>query len=238
MLKPEIILPPFASGAGACTAAFCVSAAGVVAPHFIVKEGQVPGHAFLTKTKQYGTNTVTALSFLLNDGVFVWRWSPAGFDNSVFDVWATMFAKFAQSYFKYEAKLLFLDGAKVHLSPAGLLTLLKANVHVLAEPSKMSHILQALDNPSAFGLYQPNVRRRVREIALACRDAGRPFNAANLMSCIGRAASESLTTDALVSAFRQVRMWPLHFSVIKNSQLCEGADTVLPDVDLREWRLG
>jgi len=232
MLKPEVILPPFASGAGACTAAFCVSAAGVVAPHFIVVEGQVPGHAVLTETKQDGTKTVTALSSLLNDGAVVWRRSPPGFDKSVFDVWATMFAKFAQSYFKDEAKLLSLDGAKVHLSPAGLLTLLKANVHVVAEPSKMSHILQALDNPSAFGRYQPKVRRRVREIAMACRDAGRPFNTAVLMSCIGRAASESLTTDALVSAFHQVGMWPLDPLVIKNSELCKGADTVLPDVDL------
>jgi len=232
MLKPEVILPPFVSGAGACTAAFCVSAAGVVAPHFIVVEGQVPGHAVLTETKQEGTKTVTALSSLLNNGAFVWRRSPRGLYKTVFDVWATMFAKFAQSYFKDEPKLLSLDGAKVHLSPAGLLTLLKANVHVVAEPSNMSHIIQTLETPSAFGRYHPKVRRRVREIAIACRDAGRTFNTADLMSCIGRAASDSLTTDALVSAFRQVGMWPLDPSVIENSEMCKGADTVVPDVDL------
>jgi len=62
-----------------------------------VVEGQVPGHAVLTETKQDGTKTVTALSSLLNDGAVVWRRSLPGFDKSVFDVWATMFAKFAQS---------------------------------------------------------------------------------------------------------------------------------------------
>jgi len=52
------------------------------------------------------------------------------------------------------------------------------------------------------------------------------------MSCIGRAASDSLTTDALVSAFRQVGMWPLDPSVIKNSELRKGAATIVPDVGL------
>jgi len=129
----------------------------------------------------------------------------------VFDVWASIntFAKFSRSCFPNEDKILSLDGAKVHLSTAGLLTLLRARVHVVAEPSKMSHLLRALDNRSAFGRSQPRVRRRVREIALEWRDEGRPFNTPELMQYIARAASEALTVDALKTAFQRVGMWPL-----------------------------
>jgi len=163
MRKPEIVLPPFASGAGAC-----VSAARVVAPHFLVDEGQAAGHAFVTATAADESSTERALSSFLNDGAVDWRRSPPGFDKAVFDVWASTFAKFARSYFRNEDKILFLDGAKVHLSTAGLLTLLPARVHVVAEPSKTSHLFQALDNRSVFGRYQQRVCRRVREIALEC----------------------------------------------------------------------
>jgi len=120
----------------------------------------------------------------------------------------------------------------VHLSSTGLPTLLKARVHVVAEPSKMSHILQALDNPSAFGRYQPRVWRRVREIALECREAGRPFNTPELMRCIARAASEALTVDALTTAFRRVGMWPLDPTVVSAAELSKGADATVQDVDL------
>jgi len=181
MLKPEVFLTPLASGAGACTAKFCVSAAGVVSPHCIVVEGQEPGHTVLTEAKQDGTKTVTAPSSLLNGGAVVWRRCPPCFNKGVFDVWSTMFAKFAQSYVKDEPKLLSLDGAKAHIQPSGLLTFLNFNGHVVAEPSSMSHILQALDNPSATGRYKQRVQRRIREIAMACRNAGRPFNTADVI---------------------------------------------------------
>lgn len=95
----------------------------------------------------------------------VWRRSLPGFDRGVF--------AFMRSYYPDEANILAIDGAKVHLSPGGLLTLLSANVHVVAEPSKISHVLQALDSPSAFGRYQPKVRARVRESALHCQGEGR-----------------------------------------------------------------
>jgi len=94
------------------------------------------------------------MSFL-NDGAVAWRRSPPGFDKAVFDVWQSTFAEMARSYFPNEDKILSLDGAKVHLSTAGVLTLLRARVHVVAEPSKMSHLLQALDNRSAFDRYNP-----------------------------------------------------------------------------------
>jgi len=47
LTKPEVILPPFASGASSCTSAFCVSDAGVVAPDFIVVDGRVQRRADL-----------------------------------------------------------------------------------------------------------------------------------------------------------------------------------------------
>ena len=236
MVKPEVIMPDFASGAGACTAAFCVSAAGVVAPHFIVFDGQTPGPAYLLETRADGSRKEQALSSYLNDGAVVWRHSPPGLDKAVFDVWASTFAKFARSYFPDEDNILSLDGAKVHLSTTGLLTLLKARVHVVAEPSKMSHILQALDNPSAFGRYQPRVRRRVREIALECWEAGRPFNTPELMWCIARAASEALTVDALTTAFRRVGMWPLDPTVVRAAELFKGADALVQVVDLAKLK--
>jgi len=157
---------------------------------------------------------------------------PSGFDKAVFDVWASTFTKFVRSYFPDEDKILSLDCAKVHLSTTRLLTLLKARVHVVAEPSKKSHILQALDNPSAFGRYRPRVRRRVREIALECREAGRPFNSPELMRCIARAASEALKVDALTTAFRRVGMRPLDSTVVSAAELSKGADAPVQDMDL------
>jgi len=99
----------------------------------------------------------------------------------------------SRSYYPGEAKILSLDGAIAHLSPEGPLTLLRANVHVVEEPSKMPHILQQLDHSSAVGRYQPKVRSRVHEAALECRDAGKKFNTPELMRCISGAASDSLT---------------------------------------------
>jgi len=105
-------------------------------------------------------------------------------------------------------------------------------VHVIAEPSKMSHILQALDNSSAFGRYQPKVRPRVREIALECRDAGTQFNTPELMRCIARTASDALTKDALRTAFRRVGMWPLDPTVVIVEELSKGADAPVTSVNL------
>jgi len=97
LTKPENILPPFASGEGACTAAFCVSAGGLVAPHFVVVDGQVPGHAFVSVTQPDGSTRDEALAAHLNDGAIVWRRSPPGFTKAVFDVWAEQFANFLRA---------------------------------------------------------------------------------------------------------------------------------------------
>jgi len=125
MTKPEVILLPFSSGADACTAAFCVSAAGVATPHFVVVDGQAPGHGIVTVTGPDRFKKDAALASWLNDGTIVWRRSPPGMDKALFDVWCETFAKFARSCYPEEAKILSLDGAKVHLSPKGLLVLLR-----------------------------------------------------------------------------------------------------------------
>jgi len=75
----------------------------------------------------------------------------------VFDVWASTFAQYARFNFPDEKITLSRDGAKVHLSMAGLLTLSRARVHVVAEPSKVSHVLQALDNRSALRIVHKQI---------------------------------------------------------------------------------
>jgi len=99
----------------------------------------------------------------------------------------------------------------------------------------MSHILQALDNKSAFGRYQPKLRSRVREIATECRDAGRQFNTPELMRCIAAAASDALMVTALTTAFRRVGMWPLDPTVVTGEELSKGAaDAPVTSVDLEK----
>jgi len=217
--KHEVVLPSFASEAGVCMAAFCVSAAGVVVPHFVIVDGQASGHAFVTTTYRDCGNQGKALAAFLHDGAIVRHRSPPGFTKEVLYVWDQQIASFARSYFPGEAKTFSLDGAKVHLSLAGLLALLRATVHVIAEPSKMSHILQALDISSAIGQYKHKVRLRVREAALECRDAGRQFNTPELMRCISAAASDALKEEALRTAFRRVGMWLLDPTVRTHQSL-------------------
>jgi len=43
--RPEVIMAAIDTGAAACTAAFTVSPAGIVAPHFVVMSGSASGHA-------------------------------------------------------------------------------------------------------------------------------------------------------------------------------------------------
>ena len=62
LTKPEIILPPYASGAGACTVAFCVSEAGVVELHFVVVDGQARGHGYVSVTQPDGATRDVALA--------------------------------------------------------------------------------------------------------------------------------------------------------------------------------
>jgi len=152
----------------------------------IFVDGKVAEHGVVTETSPEGIKKETALSSFFIDAPVVWSRSPPGFDKVVFDVWAEHFAAFARSYYPQEDEHLCLDGAKIHLSPAGFLTLMRANVHVIAEPSQMSNILQALDNKSAFGRYQPKLRSQVHEITTECREAGRQFNTPELMRCIVR----------------------------------------------------
>jgi len=86
-----------------------VSGPGVVAPYFVVVDGQASGHAFVTTTDRDGGKKDKALAAFLNDGAIVWRRSPPGFTKEVFDVWAQQIASFSRSYYPGEAKILSLD---------------------------------------------------------------------------------------------------------------------------------
>ena len=162
----------------------------------------------------------------------MWRRSPPGFTKVVLDVWAEQFAKFLRSYVPEEAKRLSLEGSKVHLSPTGLLTLLRANVHAIAEPCQMAHILQALDTLSALQRYKPKARSRVREIALESHDAGIQLKTPELMICIAQAVSDALTEDALRTAFWPVGMRPLDPTVVSLEELCKRADAPVTSFNL------
>ena len=152
--KPEMVVPDIGSGAEGCTAAFTISAAGDTAPPFLVVDCGKEGHAFVRATPAEGSSaTSVPLSSLLQESAtVVWRTS-AGFDKNIFDLFAAHFASFASNFYPTESRVLALDGAKVHLSPKGLTLLLAAGFHVIVEPSKTSHLLQALDSPSAFGRF-------------------------------------------------------------------------------------
>ncbi|KAK1868317.1 hypothetical protein I4F81_010806 [Pyropia yezoensis] len=138
----------------------------------------------------------------------------------------------AKQFFPNEEKLLCPDGAKVHLSVAGLLVLQEAKVTVIAEPSKTSHVLQALDTPSLSGRFQPALRRGIRTQCDTCVMEGRRFNVLDLMDCVRAAALEALTGRTLASAFQRVGLWPLDPSRVSQEMLRKGADRPAPDVDL------
>eukprot|EP00170_Pyropia_yezoensis_P001417 contig_6254_g1421 len=120
MDKPEVIAPFLGSAASGYTVAFVASPSGTVAQYFAVVEGSGPGHAFVTAADDGGFRQVS-LASRLNDGAVLARRKPPGFDKAVFDLFAAMFAKWAKQFLPNREKLLCLDGAKVHLSVAGLL---------------------------------------------------------------------------------------------------------------------
>jgi len=220
------------SGAAACTAAFAISPAGMVAPHFQVVGGSASGHAYVQVTND-GKERKVALASRLNDSAVVIRRDPSGFDRGVFDVWAQQFASFAKSYYPEENKLLALDGAKVHLSAFGLLVLAWAKVHFIAEPSKLSHVIQALDNKSAYGSFQPAIRRQVCSRFGECVGLGCSFTVLELMDCIKKAADHAFSPSDLPAAFANVGMWPLDPKKVYSEEVNKGAGRTAKDVDLQ-----
>lgn len=60
MTKPKVVMSEFASEAGACTAAFTVSVAGILPTNLVVVEGASPGNAFVRVTDSNGTTTAAA----------------------------------------------------------------------------------------------------------------------------------------------------------------------------------
>jgi len=230
--NPEMVLPKIGSGASTCTSVFMVSASGMVAPHFVVVEGSVSRHAFVRRQVEGQPAQVIPLASRLGDGATVRRRSPLGLDLHMFDVYCEHLAAFAHNFFPNEKKLLSIDGAKVHFSARGLLTLVRARFNVVVEPSAMSHLLQALDSPAAFGRFQPSLRFAVRTRSNACVRLGEAFGPVKLMDCIAEASSASLTVRALSSAFQRVGMWPLNPRAISMEALSKGAQVPVVDVDL------
>jgi len=230
MRKPEVTIPSIGSGAAACIAAVTVFAGGLLAPLFLVVEGEAKGHAFAKITVD-GKRTSVPLAARLNDAAMVAGRTPAGFYKGIFDVWCAHFAALAIAYYPGESKLLSLDEAKVHLSATGLLNLMRANVHVVAEPSKLSHLLQPLDNKHVFGRLQPSVRGAVRG-RTRCVVRGAAFTCVDMVECVKVAVDNAFTPISLVSAFSAVSMWPLDPTKVPAEELSKGADRVVLDVNL------
>ena len=230
--NPELISPDFGSGAAGCTATFVISATGDVAPPFSVVKGGKEGHAFVTVSHADGGRPGTiALTSTLQDGPVVVRRTPAGFDKSIFDLFA-FHLEFAMNLYAQELKILALEGAKVQLSPKGLTRLLAEGLHVIVEQSKMSHVLQALDSPSAFGRFQPGLRGCVLVRSHSCVMAKRALSVMDLVEFVGMAFDTAFTQDSLVSAFKRVGMWPLDPTKVLSEDLTKGVDTPSADVDL------
>ena len=198
MRKPEVIIPSIGSGAAVCTAAVTFSAGGQLAPLFLVVEGEAKGHAFAKITVD-GKTTSVPLAARLSDSAMVVRRTRAVFEEGIFDAWCAHFAALAIAYYPEEPQLLSLDGAKVHLSATGLLTLSRANVHVVAEPSKLFHLLQPSDNEHAIGRFQPSFRNAVRGRASSCVARGAAFTCKGMVECVKFEADNAFSATALVS---------------------------------------
>lgn len=145
--KPEVIMPDSLSGAGACTAVFTVSAAGRLAPHVVVVEGATPGHATVRVTQPRGQVDTVVLASFLNDSALVWRRTPRTIRHSFGGGLPERFGARSAAESPWFGHM-GVDGATVHLSPKGLITLLRSKTHVISEPSKMSHICKHLRTPA------------------------------------------------------------------------------------------
>ena len=226
--KPEVIMAAIGSGAAACTAALTVSPAGIVAPHFVVVSGSASGHAYVKVVDDKGERKVV-LASRLNDSAMVVRRDPPGSDKQIFDIWADHIAGFLSNIYPRDNKFVLVDGAKVHLSVPGILTLMKAVVTEVAEPSKLSHLIQALDNNAAFGSFQPAIRRHVRSRSGSCVSSGGHFSVLYPMDCVKLAFSPA----HLAAAVAAVGTWPLDPTKSPVEEINEGADKPLKAVDLK-----
>lgn len=208
-----------------------VSPGGVAAPFFCVVDGETSGHAYAVETEN-GTKRYVPLAAHLPEGSVVTRRRPPEFHKTIFDAYATHSGVFSAGYFPDENKLLAVDGAKVRLSAPGLIQLLKNKVTVLVEPSKLSHLIQALDTPTVCGRFQPAARRCIRERVSDCVETGRRFDFLDLMNCAKKAAGTTFTPSNVSSAFQRVGMWPLDPSRVSAESLSRGAAQPVLDVDL------
>jgi len=229
--KPEVIMAAIGSKAAACTAACTVSPAGIVARHFVLVSGSASGHAYVKVADDKGEKKVVLASWL-NDSAMVVRRDPPGFDKQIFDVWADLIAGFLSNIYSKDNELVLVDGAKVHFSVPGILTLMKAGVTVIAEPSKLSHLIQALDNEAAFGSFQRAIRRHVRSRSGSCVSSGGHFLVLDLMDCVKLAADEAFSHAHLATAFGAVGAWRRNTTKFPVKEFSKGADKPLKAVDL------
>ena len=110
---------------------------------------------------------------------------------------------------------------------------MRAKVHVIAEPSKLSHLIEAFDNKSAYGSFQQAIRRHVCSRSGECVGLGCSFDVLDLMDCIKRAADHALSPSHLAAAFSNVRMRPLDPKKVCLEEVNQGADRTVKDVDLQ-----
>ena len=231
--KTEVVVPDISSAAAGCTAALTILAFGDTAPPFLVFDGGNDGHAVVRVAPSDGYQAFSIpLSSRLQDRAIFVRRTPAGFDKTIFDLFAAHFSSFAMKFIPNESKVLATDGAKVQNFPTGLTRLLAARVHVIVEPSKLSHLLQALDSPSAFGRFQPGLRGCEMVRSHSCVQEKRPFSVLDLVDCVALAANAAFTRDALVSAFKRVGMWSSDPNKVSVEELSKGADAPAADVNL------
>lgn len=87
LAKPEIFALSIGRALSGGTAAFTVSAGGVIAPYFCVVEGSSDGHAYAVVTAG-GMPRYVPLAERLNEGTIVQRCQPAGMHTSLFDAYA------------------------------------------------------------------------------------------------------------------------------------------------------
>ena len=173
------------------------------------------------------------LASRLNDSAMVARRDQPGFDKQSSEVCADHIAGFLSNMYPKDNKLVLVDGAKVHLSVPGIITLMKAGATVVAEPSKLSHLLQALDNKAAFGSFHPAIRRHVRSRSGSCVSSGGHFSVLYPMDCVKLASDDAFSPAHLAAAFAAVGAWPPDPTKFPVEEFNEGADKPLKAVDLK-----
>jgi len=137
-------------------------------------------------------------------------------------------------------KVLLMDGCKIHASVIGLKMLKASNVVVLMFPSRLSHILQALDS-YPFLKVKAYARAHLRALRPTLPRKSR-FNLVQLMGIIKEGAFQGLSSLNIVNGFKKTGTWPVFLSAIDVGRLVlsKGSQNSARKVDLELFptRLG